>query len=209
MSFSAYKALEDALEQLQVEGGLEQFVEPVTHTPEDFLANWLRETRDLGYDRSEAGRVESLVFPILRDVWRHYRGVIHIWRGPTFGSAPLTGEPDFVLARTNVVGPFRLLPPFGAIVEAKQEKFGEGWGQCLAAMVAAQRLNKTPHLTVFGIVTTGLDWEFAKLTGSTFRQDPRVFPMSDLVQLCGAVRYVFEAISHYPVLAPLGREQAA
>jgi hypothetical protein len=90
------------------------------------------------------------------------------------------------------------LPPYAVIVEAKQEKFDEGWGQCLAAMVAAQRLNEKPDLALFGIVTTGVLWRLGRFHKQLLVQDPRTFTLADLKLLCGAVRYVFDEVSKYP-----------
>ena len=43
-------------------------------------------------------------------------------------------------------------------MEAKQNNFTEGWGQCLAELVAAQKLNKNNQIPIHGIVTDGELW---------------------------------------------------
>jgi hypothetical protein len=108
-----------------------------------------------------------------------------------------------------VPGQNRFAPPSALIVEAKQEKLDEGWGQCLAAMVAAQRLNQKKDLAIYGMVTTGRLWEFGRLRAQPFLQDPQTFSLSDLPRLCGAVCHVFDVGSHYPAPMPLGILQAA
>ena len=50
------------------------------------------------------------------------------------------------------------------------DDFTKGWGQCLAAMVAAQQLNGNPTLTVLGIVTNGQTWQIGQLIGNEFAQ---------------------------------------
>jgi hypothetical protein len=201
MALAQAKSVADALAELGILGGLALIVEPVAHTPSPGLAERLELTRRLGYDRTEAGRAEGLIFPILLDVWAHFLGKVHVWREPTVGEGRLSGEPDYVLTRTTLPGPFVLTPPFGAVVEAKQEKFDEGWGQCVAAMVAARELNGASDLAVFGIVTTGHQWEFGRLLDGSFLRHPDVFSLTDLPGLCAAIRFVFETISRYP--APL------
>lgn len=44
--------------------------------------------------------------------------------------------------------------PF-VLVEAKQDNFDAAWGQCLAEMIAAQRLNNLPDLVIYGITCNG------------------------------------------------------
>ncbi len=61
------------------------------------------------------------------------------------------------MAKKSEQGLSEIVFPLLAVVEAKQEDFVKGWGQCLAEMVAAQKLNAgvTPQPTIYGIVTTG------------------------------------------------------
>ncbi len=49
------------------------------------------------------------------------------------------------------------------LVEAKQDNFEAGWAQCLAEMIAAQRLNETAQIIIYGIVSNGNLWQFGKL----------------------------------------------
>jgi hypothetical protein len=97
------------------------------------------------------------------------------------------------------LGQLRFAPPYIVIVEAKQEKFDEGWGQCLAAMVAAQRLNQPGKFVIYGAVATGLWWQFGRLNRSIFTQDPRPFGLNELDELCGAIRFMFEQVKGYDV----------
>jgi hypothetical protein len=57
------------------------------------------------------------------------------------------------------------------IAEAKQNDFGRGWGQCLAEMIAAQRLNSNEKLAVYGIVTDGEVWQFGMLIEAVFTKN--------------------------------------
>jgi hypothetical protein len=67
-----------------------------------------------------------------------------------------------------------------------------GWGQCLAALLAAQKLNNISELTLYGIATNGRSWKFGKLEGSTFTRDTRSFTLMHREELCGAIHFVFE-----------------
>lgn len=209
MTFSEFKSLSSALKALQVVGYEQRFIQVLPHQPSDTLRRHLDLVSSLGFARSEAAVLQGLIFPILLEVWGHFGTMVKIWAEPSFGTEDLIGTPDYLIVRTDRPGQILLAPPYGVIVEAKQEKFDEGWGQCLAAMVAAQRLNQQPDLVVYGIVTTGVVWQFGRLTGKMFEQDPQPFALADLERLCGAVRHVFDQISKYPAPPPLGMSHAA
>jgi hypothetical protein len=82
--------------------------------------------------------------------------------------------------------------PYFLLVEAKQDKFDEGWAQCLAEMIAAQRLNDELQITILAIVSNGKDWEFGKLEGTVFTKNINRYFIQDLDQLFAAVNYVFQ-----------------
>jgi hypothetical protein len=78
-------------------------------------------------------------------------------------------------------------------VEAKKDNFDAAWGQCLAAMLAAQKLNAPAHQTIFGGVSNGRVWYFSKLEASQMTQDPRAFTIDDLTELFGALNFLFQS----------------
>jgi len=59
-------------------------------------------------------------------------------------------------------------------------------------MIAARKLNNWPEQTVFGIVTNGTTWQFAKLQATCLVQDPNFVNWLPLEQVCGAVHFMFE-----------------
>jgi hypothetical protein len=67
-----------------------------------------------------------------------------------------------------------------------------GWGQCLAEMVAVQRLNEDLEQRVFGVVSNGKTWERGQLDRATFIQNIKPYNLSDLTSLFGALHDVFE-----------------
>src|SRR2546426_616143 len=77
------------------------------------------------------------------------------------------------------------------VVEAKKDDFTRGWGQCLAAMLAAQKLNDLPEQTICGITTNGQVWQFGQLHADVFTQDPRSFTLEDVDSLGAALHFVF------------------
>jgi hypothetical protein len=82
--------------------------------------------------------------------------------------------------------------PYFLLVEAKQDNFDAGWGQCLAEMVAAQRLNEASDIVVFGIVSNGDRWQFGKLEHTTLTRNRTFYSIQSLDALFGAVNYVFQ-----------------
>ncbi len=77
-------------------------------------------------------------------------------------------------------------------VEAKQDKFEEGWGQCLAEMIAVQRINNDFEMNIFGIVSNGKIWQFGKLTADVFTRNKNIYVIQELDKLFAAVNYVFQ-----------------
>jgi hypothetical protein len=99
------------------------------------------------------------------------------------------------VSRRSLLGRWVVEPPYVVVIEAKRDDFWRGWGQCLAALLAAQKMNDIPKLTLYGIATNGRQWEFGKLKGNTFTRDTRSFALMHLEELYGAVHFVFRALS--------------
>ena len=104
----------------------------------------------------------------------------------------LTGEPDYFLASLikkashDPVG-----RPLLAVSEAKRENFTKGWGQCLAAMIACQKLNDDENITIYGIVCTGDTWQFGKLEQELLTRHPLSYSVSQPERIFGMLDYVF------------------
>lgn len=114
---------------------------------------------------------ESLIYPLIRETWMHYPG-LQVWSHVSIQvDEDLTGIPDYLVAKKSPQGLEEVEMPLLVVFEAKREDFVAGWGQCLAGMVAAQKLNANlvPAPTIYGIVTTGLVWEFGLLAGNQFK----------------------------------------
>lgn len=109
-------------------------------------------------------------------------------------SERLSGTPDYVISYMQ--GPRRINDPdqrpLVAIAEAKKENFSAGWGQCLAQMVAAQQVIQNSDVPVWGIVTTGLQWEFGYLKEKVFYFNERSVDLDPLEHLISTVLHVFD-----------------
>ncbi len=84
--------------------------------------------------------------------------------------------------------------PIVIVVEAKKNDFEQGWGQCLAELVAAQYLNGDRQRPVYGVVTDGNLWQFGKLEADTFTKNSENFLIDKLAQLYGALDYLIGVI---------------
>ncbi|HTU93726.1 MAG TPA: hypothetical protein VMF69_26840, partial [Gemmataceae bacterium] len=106
--------------------------------------------------------------------------------------ADLSGIPDYMVGRLSPLGRWVVQPPYIVVIEAKRDDFERGWGQCLAALLAAQKVNNLPELTLYGITTNGRSWELGKLEGATLTREPLPFSLRNLEEMYAALHFVFE-----------------
>ncbi len=142
---------------------------------------------------SEIGCGEIILFPILREVWKPYRELLSLFthEGLEFDD-DLTGTPDYFVCKVTEYGRIPDVP-YLLVVEAELDDFDKAWGQCVAAMRAAQKLNGAPELPVYGIATSGRTWEFGVLKHNEFTQQQEPFGLADLADLGRALHAVFRA----------------
>ena len=174
MSFSNFKSLGATVKELQVIYTDANFVTPAMfHVSEYFQQDLEYVKREGVVNNSEFAICENLIYPILKEVWKTYSSKFTLWSHQilTYDDV-LSGYPEYVLARRSPLGKVVFDKPYLLIVEAKQDNFDWGWGQCLAEMVAAQRLNGESAIAIFGIVSNGINWEFGKLEGNRFTHHP-------------------------------------
>lgn len=144
--------------------------------PEVAPSDWLRETLDRTVPlalaiHTEKARSELIVAPFLVELRVHAKDRVSFFSGVSFDVDPsrgLNGVCDFIVCR----GPEQLIieAPVLAVVEAKNDNVKGGLAQCIAEMVAAQTFNDREGngiTTVHGVVTTGSNWKFLRLTGTT------------------------------------------
>ncbi len=171
------------------------FAQPVEPS-EIFLREFKFTTENLPVFTSEGARTEAVIFPILREVYKDYSDKFILWIQKFFTyDAKLNGTPDYLIATKSPLGKTVLAKPLLGVVEAKKNDFEVGWAQCLAELVAIQKLNQDDQTAVFGIVTDGERWQFGKLTENTLIRHPKSFDLDNLPELFGALHFVFRAIS--------------
>ncbi len=195
MSFGNFEIVDDVLEKYPT----------LTHHINSFLPSeanltvqsWLLENIEFALQmkpgESELFLRESLIFPMLNEAWKRHRK-LKLWSAKKlYYDEELFGEPDYFVSRMSSG---RIKTPLLAVGEAKKEKFDEGWGQCLAEMIACQKINAAegrPDIVIYGIVSTGLMWEFGKLEGQVFTQEPFPYSVKESNLVLGVLDYLFNA----------------
>lgn len=194
MAFSDFKNVEQVFQQYPLQFEQNSFLPNVSlELPEYLRTNIEFALSQKAADESEQFFRESLIFPILQEAWkRHPHLKLWVNRALQYDDR-LFGAPDyFVAANTQgeIIDRF-VKKPLLAVAEAKRQDFELGWGQCLAEMIACQKLSNDERLTIYGIVTTGSIWEFGKLSEKVFTQDPLPRSIAEAPKVLGALDFVF------------------
>jgi hypothetical protein len=194
MSPSAYKSLGETVKEFQTIYTEANFIRELEFTVSDYFRQDLQlMLKDGVVDNSEFAICENLVYPVLKEVWKVYRSKFILWSHQFLNcDANLSGFPEYILARRSPLGKVVFDQPYFLLVEAKQDNFDAAWGQCLAEMIAAKRLNENSEIIIFGITSNGDIWQFGKLEGHTFTRNKTFYTLQDLDQLFAAVNYIFQ-----------------
>ena len=160
-----------------------------------FLQTTLADSGPLALALStEKARSEFLIAPILLEVRRVSERQISLFSGQDFSVEPsegLAGMCDFLFSRSPEQ--YLIQSPIMMVVEAKNENFKTGIGQCVAEMIAAQRFNEREEnvvSTIYGAVTTGDIWKFLQLEGTAVSLDSRVYYVDRLDAILGVLLHM-------------------
>ena len=197
MAFSDFKAISEVQEKFGITYAMNDFVgvEETLKPSEHFLQEFEFCMQHINVFASETSRCEAVIFPILKEVYKGYTDRYALWSGkPIAYDETLRGTPDYLIATQSELGMSVVGKPLIILVEAKKNDFEQGWGQCLAELIAAQKINGNPDTPVCGIVTDGTLWQFGRLTGDAFIQNRTNFTLDNLPVLFGAVNSVFKAV---------------
>ena len=197
MAFSDFRSYDAVIEKYGLDLAREFFI--VTDGPAPSIDGYFRRDiaymlKSFAYQRSEAAAAESLIFPILKEVWKSFDDTLTLLsHEPLIYDEDLKGIADYIVCKRSPHGSAFPDRPFLFVGEAKNDEFYRGWGQALAAMVAIQKRDGALAKVTFGISTNGPYWQFGKLENNTFTLDVRPFSPSDLDSLMSALYFVFAA----------------
>lgn len=194
MPFSNYKSISAVIKKFQIKYVQTNFVlETEFPVKDDFKSELDLLFTDGVIDNSESAICENLIYPVLKEVWKFYRNKLTLWSHQTLiYDEDLSGVPDYIVTQRNPLATIVFDKPYFLAVEAKQDKFEEGWGQCLAEMIAVQRINDDLKKTIFGIVSNGKVWQFGKLNADIFTRSRNFYTIQELDKLFAAVNYIFQ-----------------
>lgn len=196
MAFSDFKTISEVQERFSITYLEDNFVESEPSSPSAEFLQDFEFTRDhIHVFASEAARCEAIIFPVLKEAYKVYADQYALWiKQALVYDEVLNGTPDYFISTRSELGKTVVGSPLILLVEAKKNDFEQGWGQCLAELVAAQKINDDTAFPVYGIVTDGTLWQFGRLIGDTFTQNRTDFALANLPTLFGAVDSVFKAI---------------
>ncbi len=196
MAFSDFKAIPEVQERFRIRHVENDFIETGNGTSpsEHFLQEFDFNREYIDVLTSEGARCEAIIFPVLREVYKGYAEDYALWiKKPIAYDDVLSGTPDYFISTRSELGKLVVGTPLIMLVEAKKNDFEVGWGQCLAEMVAAQKINEDMETPVYGIVSDGTLWQIGHLVGETFTQNRTSFSVDNLPVLFSAIDSVFEA----------------
>ncbi len=189
MAFTDFKSLDEVQQIYQITYHQEHFLQFTPQMPsEHVLADFEFNTTYFDVFSSEASRCENVIYPLLRDACRQVIQQYSLWSHKSIrADETLSGTPDYIVASRSKLGKNVLGSPLVLVVEAKQNDFNKGWGQCLAELVAAQKLNPQPSPPVYGVVTDGELWQFGRLQDSEFTRDASRPTIDEIEKVFGAI----------------------
>ena len=196
MAFTSYKNITDVLQAFVLDYQEQEFIELIIpHLDQFFLSRLNLVLQEGIVYNSEYAICENIISPILTEIWRSYTKDLLIWsHQPLNCDENLSGTPDYIVARRSPRGKIILEKPYVILVEAKKDNFEEGWGQCFAEMIAAQKLNgdsdEQPQ-KLFGVVSNGKLWEFGVLQAKMFTKNIKYFGLQNVPELMGALNFIF------------------
>ncbi len=192
MAFTDFKSIAQVQVEYNIKYSEESFISYLDLKPsEHFRKEFEFNLENIDVFTSEASRCENVIYPILREVYKSFVDKYTLWshKSITYDNK-LTGTPDYLISTRSELGKTILGLPLVVVVEAKQNNFIEGWGQCLAELIAAQKMNKNEAKPIYGIVTDGELWQFGRLLLDVFTKEKTRIAITDLDKLFGAIGFL-------------------
>jgi hypothetical protein len=168
-------------------------LEPIA--PSDWLQKTLVMALPLAQTTgSEKARSEFIIAPVLLELRDLRHNSISVFSGEDFTvdrELGLSGICDFLIGQTTTQ--FMIEAPVVALVEAKKGILKDGWGQCIAEMVAAKKFNENRQQSIkyiYGIVSSGSLWHFFQMQGDVVFIDPNEYSLSPIDKLLALLNWM-------------------
>jgi len=192
MAFTDFKSIAQVQEEYNLKYREENFIEYVDLAPSDsFIEEFNFNLDNIDVFASEASRCENVIYPVMREVYKNFVDRYTLWSHKSISiDNTLTGTPDYLISTRSELGKTVLGLPVLVVVEAKQNNFVEGWGQCVAELLAVQKINQNDENFVYGIVTDGEFWQFGRLQTDLFTKHKAGIAVTDLNKVFGAIGYL-------------------
>lgn len=145
-------------------------------------------------NNTEKARSELIISPVLLQLRKIENRKISLFSGIDFNvdeEKGLKGACDFIISLSDKQ--LYLEAPVIALVEAKKENIIQGVPQCIAEMKAAQIFNekrKSGIDTIFGVVTTGIQWQFLRLVDDLVSLDLDQYYIKELGKILGILHFM-------------------
>jgi len=195
MGFKKYKTIDEVANKFQLSIKKEEFIAntPSLKMPDLLKADLQYIMLNYPYNISEAAIRETILFPILKEVWKRYDQTLMLWANKSISfNKELSGMPDYVVAKQSHLGKIVFGKPLLAVVEAKKDDFEGGWAQCLLEMYTIQKINNKLDIPVFGIVSNGDHWQFGKLENTQFTENTNYAFLQEMDNLFSTLVFFFE-----------------
>jgi len=192
MAFTDFKSIAQVQQEYNIKYQEADFIDLVDFVlSEVFLKEFEFNQDYIDVFSSEASRCENVIYPIIREVYKGFIDNYTLWSHKSIQyDDKLTGTPDYLISTKSELGKTVLGLPILVVVEAKQNNFIQGWGQCLAELVAVQKMNQNEANCIYGIVTDGELWQFGKLQFNLFTKHKARIAVTDLNKIFSAIQYL-------------------
>ncbi len=186
MSYTSFESLREVTKEFKIKVKTEEFLKTKEfEINEYFMKQLKRNLQDRATIASEASICEKLISPIIKEV--AYFNNVTVWSHIQFDlkdNDVLTGYPDFIAGIKSEYDDMSLGSPILCLAEAKKEDFTKGWAQVTAEMYAAYKMNENENkaVPVYGLVSTGKQWEFGILNKNILTIDTNTYSVSSNMQ---------------------------
>jgi len=192
MSFSQFKNIAEVQKEYKIKYEEGIFVSTLDIVvPQAFIEEFRFNKENIDIFSSEASRSELIISPLLREIYKRHSKNYSFWiQKPISFNEVLSGTPDYIFSKRSALGKTVLETPIVIVVEAKKNDFEQGWGQCLAELVASQKINNNETNSVYGVVTDGNLWQFGRLQEHLFTKNEKNYTIDNMQELFGALEHL-------------------